>query len=85
MSYRIEISRVVRKQLEKIQKSDRLEIEKEILKLSENPRPHAVKKMKGEENVYRIRVGDYRVMYEIFDHVLRVIVIKVAHRREVYR
>jgi mRNA interferase RelE/StbE len=54
-----------------------------IRKLADNPRPSGCKKLKGRDE-YRIRVGDYRVIYEIHDDVLIVLVIKVAHRREVY-
>lgn len=54
-------------------------------KLETDPRPPGVEKMKGEENAYRIRVGDYRIVYEIHDTVLLVVVFTVGHRREVYR
>ena len=52
--------------------------------LETNPRPADVKKLKGRD-AWRIRVGDYRVIYEIHDRVLQVIVITVGHRREIYR
>ena len=50
-----------------------------------NPRPQGVKKLKGECDAYRIRVGDYRVVYEIFDREIRVLVIAIGHRRDIYR
>ena len=53
--------------------------------LANTPRPAGVKKLSGTEEVYRIRVDDYRILYEIQDAVLRVLVIEVGHRREVYR
>jgi mRNA interferase RelE/StbE len=53
--------------------------------LEANPRPAGVEKMKGEENAWRVRVGDYRIIYEIHDKVLLVAVMNVGHRREVYR
>lgn len=53
--------------------------------LSENPRPAGCKKLEGSLNEYRIRVGTYRVVYTIADDVLTVVVIKIAHRKEVYR
>ncbi|MEH2388914.1 MAG: type II toxin-antitoxin system RelE/ParE family toxin [Nostoc sp.] len=53
--------------------------------LAIEPRPIGVKKLAGEESLYRIRVGGYRVIYQIFDNILLVNVIKVKHRREVYR
>ena len=49
------------------------------------PRPSGCKKLSATENAYRIRVGDYRVLYEIQDRRLVVLVVRVAHRREVYR
>ncbi|MGO8836362.1 MAG: type II toxin-antitoxin system RelE family toxin [Limisphaerales bacterium] len=52
--------------------------------LETNPRPADVKKLKGRD-AWRIRVSDYRVIYEIHDHALQIIVITVGHRREVYR
>ena len=52
--------------------------------LETDPRPPDVKKLKGRD-AWRIRVGDYRVIYEIYDRVLRILVITVGHRREVYR
>jgi mRNA interferase RelE/StbE len=53
--------------------------------LRENPRPTTVKKLAAEENLYRIRVGDYRVVYQIRDKELIVLVVKIGHRREIYR
>jgi uncharacterized protein len=53
--------------------------------LGQKPRPDGVTKMKGEENTYRLRVKKYRIIYEIRDEQLIVLVIKVGHRREGYR
>ena len=84
MNYRVILSRSARKQMERFSG----EIENRILdKLSElemNPRPSGCKKLKNRD-AWRIRVGDYRVIYEIHDKVLQVIVVTVGHRREVYR
>ncbi|MFA4851368.1 MAG: type II toxin-antitoxin system RelE/ParE family toxin [Bacteroidales bacterium] len=56
-----------------------------INSLSENPRPHGCKKLKDSINEYRIRIGNYRVIYTITDTILNVTVIKIAHRKDVYR
>ncbi len=56
-----------------------------INSLSENPRPHGCKKLKGSDNEYRIRIGNYRVIYIISDSVLIITVIKIADRKEAYR
>ena len=53
--------------------------------LQENPRPFGAEKLAGPENLYRVRVGDWRIVYAIRDHELVVIVIRIGHRREVYR
>jgi mRNA interferase RelE/StbE len=53
--------------------------------LAGDPRPSGVTKLRGPEGFYRIRVGDYRVVYAIEDDVLLVLVVRVGHRREVYR
>ncbi len=53
--------------------------------LADTPRPTGVKKLSNSQDIYRIRVDDYRIIYEICDAVLRVVVIEVGHRREVYR
>lgn len=56
-----------------------------INNLSENPRPYNCIKLKGSINEYRIRIANYRVIYTIKDAVLLIIVIKIAHRKDVYR
>jgi mRNA interferase RelE/StbE len=53
--------------------------------LTANPRPPGVKKLAGASDFYRIRVGFYRMIYQIDDGVLRVLVLRVGHRRDVYR
>ena len=55
-----------------------------LARLESNPRPPDVKKLKGRD-AWRIRVGDHRVIYEIHDRVLRIMVITIGHRREIYR
>ncbi|MGO9200969.1 MAG: type II toxin-antitoxin system RelE family toxin [Limisphaerales bacterium] len=56
-----------------------------IQALGRNPHPPGCKKLSGEESVWRIRVGDWRVIYQIREDELRVLVIKLGHRREIYR
>ena len=56
-----------------------------IQSLANEPRPIGVKKLSGEKDIYRVRVGNYRVLYQIVDKVLVVAVVSVGHRREVYR
>ena len=57
----------------------------EVVMLAHNPRPAGVAKLTGDENLWRIRIGDYRVVYEIHDDQLIVLVLPAAHRKDVYR
>lgn len=66
-------------------KQDRTRIVTAIHRLAETPRPIGSEKLAGADDLYRIRVGDYRVIYEVLDDELRVTVVKAAHRRDVYR
>lgn len=84
-SYRIEFTRSAEKDLRRLDRSRVASILQEISCLSNDPRPHGVKKLAGAERTYRIRIGDYRVVYEIEDDVLLVLVVRVAHRKDVYR
>ena len=56
-----------------------------IQSLANEPRPIGVKKLSGEKDIYRVRVGNYHVLYQIVNKVLVVVVVSVGHRREVYR
>ncbi len=53
--------------------------------LAVNPRPKGVKKLSGLDDLYRIRVGDYRIVYQIHDDRLIVLVVRIGHRKDVYR
>jgi len=74
----------VSKDLRDLPKRDVASILKCIRALAEEPRPVGCEKLSGQER-YRVRQGDYRIIYEILDDVLIVTVVKVGHRREVYR
>ena len=82
--YKIEIFPSADKSLKRIIARDRSAIAKAIYKLAENPRYHGYKKLK-DSDLYRIRVGDYRVVYQIDDNNLLVVVVRIGHRREIYR
>lgn len=85
MAYAIELRPSVRRDLKTLPKEVLLRICRKIDSLSDNPRPHGVEKLAGSENSYRIRVGDYRVLYQIKDDLLLVLVVRVGHCREAYR
>ncbi|OAI49939.1 plasmid stabilization protein [Gammaproteobacteria bacterium SCGC AG-212-F23] len=84
MKYEIEIERVAVKALQKIQTTDREKIINIINRLAHNPRPVGSKKLTGREG-WRIRVGNYRIIYEIKDTACYILVLDVGHRKDVYR
>lgn len=73
------------RQLRKLPEQDRKRIVREIESLDDDPRPPGAKKLQGADLLWRIRVGDYRVVYEIQDAKLMVLVLRIAHRKDVYR
>jgi mRNA interferase RelE/StbE len=85
MSYEVIIPKPVQKQLSKLPEDIRKLISEKILLLTEDPRPTGVKKLKGFDNEYRIRIGDYRVRYEVDDKALMVLVLHCKNRKDVYR
>jgi mRNA interferase RelE/StbE len=82
--YRLEFAKSVRKELKKIGKRDASRILKVIDGLEANPRPPSCKKLTDSE-LYRIRIGNFRVVYEIFDDRLVILIVKVSDRKDVYR
>jgi mRNA interferase RelE/StbE len=85
VAYQVLIKDSARKELAALSLPLQKRIDTRIRALSENPRPSGIKKLAGDENLYRLRVGDYRIIYQIQDKALLVLVIKISHRREVYR
>ncbi len=81
--YKIRIEKDVQKVLAKINEPNYSKIKKAILSLAKNPRPYGYKKLKGRDG-YRIRVADYRIIYDIFDTILSVEVVDLGHRKDVY-
>jgi mRNA interferase RelE/StbE len=84
MKYTVFIEPYAQKQIQKLDKKFIPVIKLAISSLADNPRPYGYKKLKGE-NAYRIRVGDYRVIYEIEDSRIIVIIVSVGHRKDIYR
>jgi mRNA interferase RelE/StbE len=83
-SYSLEIKRSAAKELAQLPPKDRGRIVMRIQALAVEPRPVGAEKLSSQER-YRIRQGDYRILYEIEDQVLRVVIVKIAHRGDVYR
>ncbi len=84
MAYKISFTRQSQKDLSNLPTSDFRRVESAIAKLADNPRPHKSKKLTGREG-WRIRIGDYRVIYLIEDDNLIIIVVEIGHRKEVYK
>jgi mRNA interferase RelE/StbE len=85
MRYQIDFVPAARRQFQKLSRDLQERLARTIDGLADNPRPHGAIKLEGAEDAYRIRVGDYRIIYEIRDTVLTVLIVRVGHRREVYR
>ncbi len=84
-TYRIEWKRSAEKELRKLSRDVIPRIIAAVADLSANPTPEGVRKLAGSESSYRIRVGDYRIVYSVFHDVLVVEIVRVGHRKEVYR
>lgn len=84
MSYRVEFTTAAARQVRKLPRPARDRVLEAISGLREDPRPPAAKKLVGEQTAWRILIGDYRVIYDVFDGELVVTVVRAGHRRDVY-
>jgi mRNA interferase RelE/StbE len=85
VTYQVVVPKTVRKQIDALP-ADMFDRAEEVIRdLAEDPRPDGVVKMKGSDQTYRIRIGNYRIVYEIYDKRLVVLILQCKHRREVYR
>ena len=85
MNFRIGVSPQAARQLRKLDPAARRWVQAAVELLADDPRPPGAKKLVGGDGEWRVRTGDYRIVYEIRDQVLVVLVLAVGHRREVYR
>jgi mRNA interferase RelE/StbE len=85
MTYQIEFKARAKKELARVPREFAKKIIVEIAALALNPRPNGSKKLVGAEHTYRIRVGNYRVLYSVLEQQLIIEVIKIGHRKEVYK
>jgi len=83
--YRIEVTRAAERDLRALPENVLKRVDAKILSLAGNPRPDGVKKLAGADSLYRVRVGDYRIIYEIQDRAILIIIVRVRHRGDVYR
>ena len=84
MIYTIEISPAGLRSLSRLPRGIRRRMDEKIQDLAAQPRPPGVKKLRGQDELYRIRVGDYRILYVIEDRVHRVVIRKVGNRSDIY-
>ena len=85
-SYRVLIKPSATKEIEAVgQKEDRQRIVTRIRSLARDPRPFGSEKLSGKEDLYRLRVGRYRIVYSVGDAELVVLIVRVGHRKNVYR
>lgn len=85
MTYAIDVLPAAERSLCKVHPEMRARIRGAVLKLAADPRPPGARAVKDRPGYLRVRVGDYRIIYTIEDDVLKVVVVRVGHRRDVYR
>lgn len=83
--HKIEITRTAEKQLKKLPRPDQQRVVKAVLDLADAPIPKGSRKLCGYQDVFRIRVDRYRVLYSVLEKKLVIIVLKIGHRKIVYR
>ena len=84
MTYRVEVAPAALRQLRMLDSPARRRVQAAIELLADQPRPSRAKKLVGGEGEWRARTGDYRIVYEVRDDVLVVLVVGVGHRRDIY-
>ena len=85
MAYSLHIRPAARRQIKKLDRSMQARIIRRLEQLAEDPRPPGTTKLTAQDNLFRIREGDYRIIYQIQDKALIVLIAKVAHRADAYR
>lgn len=84
MTYRIEVTAAAARQLRKLDRAALRRAQAAIELLADNPRPNGAKKLVGGDGEWRVRTGAFRIVYEIVDNKLLVLVVAVGHRRDIY-
>ena len=83
--YEIEISRTAEKQLRKLPRADQVRVVRTMQALAGDPFPRGARKLSGYDDAFRVRTGQYRILYSVSERRLVIVVLKVGHRRDVYR
>ena len=84
-NYDVEIARSAEKQLRRLPRSDQERIASTLKSLAIDPLPSGARKLSGYDDIFRVRVGRYRILYSISEQTLTVLVLKIGHRQSVYR
>lgn len=84
MDWQIQIERKAQKALKKISEPYKSKIIEKIEGLADEPRPHNCKKLKGVSGLWRVRVSDYRIVYQIIDEKLLILIVRIGHRKDIY-
>lgn len=85
MKYKVAFKRSAAKALKSIPRSDQRRIAAKIDSLADNPPDPNTTKMKGNNPFHKVRIGDYRIVYEIQDDILLILIVKIGHRKDIYR
>jgi mRNA interferase RelE/StbE len=85
LAYRVELTPRAQRDFKALDGSVRVRIKQRIEALAENPYPQGIRKIEGEDELYRLRVGDYRILYQVQGKVLLVLIVGIGHRRDIYR
>ncbi len=83
MSYRVEFTKSAEKAFSKLPKQVQRQLQADINQLAELPRPPGCLKMKGRQDLWRVRSGDYRIIYQVRDNVLVVVIVDIGHRSSI--
>ena len=85
MKYKVELLPTAKKELASLPKEILKRVYGRLVVLSENPYPKGIKAIKGGDGIFRLRVGDYRILYKVENRRLLVLVISIGHRKDIYR
>ena len=83
--YEVEISRTAEKQLRRLPRDDQERVARSMLALADDPFPRGSRKLSGYDDVFRVRAGRYRILYSVAEHALIIMVLKIGHRKDIYR
>lgn len=83
--YQLKIKKSAEKELANLPVHKILSIKEHILQLSDNPFLHGYKKLRGHKNLYQIRSGDYRIIYSVENKILIIEILKIGHRKDIYK